>query len=479
MAAKNSFCAEEGRGKSRGEEFDLVVVGGGSAAFAAAVRAAELGARAAIVERGALGGTCVNVGCVPSKTLVRAAQARHRAGHHGFEGIATRAEETDLQAVAHHKRELVSDLQRAKYIDVLAAYPAIRTIDGEARMHPSGAIEVGGEIISAKEILLATGASPRLAPIPGLAEAGPLTSAELMELESLPEHLVVVGGGYVGVELGQTFARLGSRVTLLSRSPILRREEPALSAALAGYLRGEGIDVREEVPIARVSGRPGAFRIDLGEGDTIVADHILAATGRRPNTAGVGLEEAGVDLGSAGEIAVDRHLRTSLPGVYAAGDVIGEPAFVNVAAYAGTTAAENALRGDPLECDLSVVPRVTFSDPALAAVGLTESEARGRGLAVATAALEMRHVPRAIAARDTRGAIVLVADASSRKLVGAHILAPEAGDIIQQAAMAIRFGIRVDEIASMLHPYLTSAEALKLACQSFDKDIAKLSCCAV
>ena len=479
---RSTSPAARGRRSHPGdEELDLLIIGAGSAGFAAAIRATELGASVAMVERGALGGTCVNVGCVPSKTLIRAAEVQHRAGQHAFAGIRTRADRPDFAAVIEQKRQLVAELQQAKYWDVLASYPGIMLMQGEARFRSDGTVEVDGEPVRARKVLLVTGASPWLAPVTSQSDARPLTSTELMELEQLPEHLVVLGGGYVGLELGQTFARLGSRVTVLARSRLVSHEDEEISAALATYLREEGIDVRTGVQLDEVSGEPGAFRVRFehdGKPQVLEPDQLFAATGRRPNTRGMGLEEAGIQLGARDEIVIDEHLRTSRPRVYAAGDVTGEPAFVYVAAYAGSLAAENALNGDSRTYDLSVVPRVTFTDPAVASVGLTEAEARDRGIDVAVTTLPMSYVPRAIAACDTRGLVKLVADAKTRLLVGAHILAPEAGDIIQQAAMAIRFGIRTDEIASMLHPYLTNAEAMKLACQTFDKDVAKLSCCA-
>ena len=230
----------------------------------------------------------------------------------------------------------------------------------------------------------------------------------------------------------------------------------------------------------RVSGKPGEYRVELDDHGArrTEAEQLLVATGRRANTKGLGLEEAGIRLGKKGEVVVDEHLETTRKGVYAAGDVTGEPMFVYVAAYAGNLAAENALQGNVRKYDLSVVPRVTFTDPAVASVGLTAPQARERGVAAIESKLPLSYVPRALVARDTRGFIKLVADEKTNLLVGAHILAPEAGEIIQEAAMAIRFGIRVDEIAAMLHPYLTHAEGLKLAAQTFKKDVARLSCCA-
>ncbi|MBI4817441.1 MAG: mercury(II) reductase [Deltaproteobacteria bacterium] len=466
----------------QGEELDLLILGAGSAGFAAAIKATELGAKVAIVERGALGGTCVNVGCVPSKTLIRAAEAHHQAGRSAFAGIHTKNERPDLRALVLQKAKLVAELRQAKYWDVLAAYPSILLMKGEARFRVDGTVLVDGQPVRARRVLLAMGASPWAPPIPGLSDTPFLTSTTLMELEELPRRLIVIGGGAVGLELAQTFARLGSRVTVLEAlAGIVPAEDPELGGALAGYLREEGLEVRAGVRILEISGAPGGYRVVIEDADgrgVIEGDQLLVATGRRPNTRGMGLAEAGIALGERGEVLVDEHLQTRLAHVYAAGDVIGDPAFVYVAAYAGNLAAENALSGDARTYDLSVVPRVTFTSPAVASVGLTEVEARARGLAVAVSKLPMAHVPRALAARDTRGFIKLVADERTGLLIGAHILAPEAGEMIEQAVMAMRFGIRIDELASLMHPYLTNAEGLKLACQTFEKDVAKLSCCA-
>lgn len=470
------------RASGKDGDLDLVVVGGGSAGFAAAIRAADLGASVAIVEGGALGGTCVNVGCVPSKTLIRAAETFYRLRHHPFAGISAEPKPLDFRAVIQQKRDLVTELQQAKYWDVLAAYPSIMLLRGRARFRPDGVLEIDGQSVRARKIVLTMGASPWAAPIPGLSDVPYLTSTTIMELEALPERLIAIGGGAVGLELAQAFARFGSKVTVLEALPrIVPPEDADVGEALAGYLREEGIDVRTAVKITQVAGGPGAYRVEIeedGERRTIEADQLLVATGRRPNTADMGLEEAGIRLGKKGEVLVNEYLESSREGIYAAGDVIGDPAFVYVAAYAGSLAAENALNGNAKRYDLSVVPRVTFTDPAVASVGLTEIEARRQGLPIVVSKLPMSHVPQAIAARDTRGFIKLVAHEETNQLVGAHILAPEAGDIIEQAVMAMRFGIRIEEVASLLHPYLTNAEGLKLAAQTFKKDVAKLSCCA-
>jgi mercuric reductase len=309
-----------------------------------------------------------------------------------------------------------------------------------------------------------------------------LTSTEALALVSLPKTMIVIGASAVGLELAQFYARMGTKVTVLEALPrIVPAEDADVGEALAAYLAEEGMDLHAGVNIRRVGGKAGRYSVELekaGDTCTLSAEQLLVATGRRPNTKGMGLEEADIQLGKKGEVIVDEHLETTRKGVYAAGDVAGDPMFVYVSAYGGALAAENALCGNARKYDLSVVPRVTFTDPAVASVGLTEAQARERGIDVAVSRLPLAHVPRAIAARDTRGLVKLVADAKTNLLVGAHIVAPEAGEIIQPAAMMIRFGIRVDEVAAMLHPYLTLAEGIKLACQTFKKDVAKLSCCA-
>lgn len=463
-------------------DVDLAIVGSGSAGVAAAIRAAEAGARVVVVEAGTLGGTCVNVGCVPSKTLIRAAEAHHRASHVAFAGLSARAGSLEWDRLVAQKDELVNDLRQAKYADVLASYPSISILRGRAAFRPDGALEVGGNVVRARKVLIATGARPWAPPIPGLAETPYLTSTSALALGALPPSMIVIGASAVGLELAQMFARVGTAVTVLEALPrIAPAEDQAVSEALTSYLREEGIRIRAGVSVRRVSSVPAGASVEIADGNDVgvlSAAALLVAAGRRPNTAGMGLEEAGIRLGPKGEVVVDEHLRTTRPNVYAAGDVIGDPAFVYVAAYAGNLTADNALNGDGRRYDLSVVPRVTFTDPAIASIGLTEAQARAEIGNVRVSTLPMSYVPRAIAARDTRGLIKLIADASTNLLVGAHILAPEAGDLINQAALAMRFEIRVDEIASMLYPYLTNAEGLKLAAQTFDKDVSKLSCCA-
>lgn len=463
-------------------DVDLLVVGGGSAGFAAAIRGAELGAQVALVEGGTLGGTCVNVGCVPSKTLIRAAEAQHRRSRHGFAGVPSRDGVPEWRLIRDQKDELVAHLRQAKYADVLRSYDAVELIRGRAVVKAGPSVEMeDGRTLRARKLIVTTGASPWTPPIPGLAHLDYLDSTSAMSLERLPASLIVIGGSAVGLELAQMFARLGVRVTVVEAMPrIVPAESGSIGEALAAYLREEGIEIHTAASVQKVR-RQSEVVVELaigGASKELRAEHLLVATGRRANTAGLGLSEVGVTLGEKGEVRVDQHLRTSHPDVYAAGDVIGEPMFVYVAAYGGITAAENALGGDTRRYDLTAVPRVTFTDPAVASVGMTAEQAEAAGIRPITSDLALEHVPRALAARDTRGFIRLVADPSSRRLSGAHILASEAGEMITEPALAMRFGLTIDDLVSSFHPYLTLSEGIKLAAQAFDKDVAKLSCCA-
>jgi mercuric reductase len=464
-------------------EFDLVIVGGGSAGFAAAIKGADLGARVAMVESGTLGGTCVNVGCVPSKTLIRAAEAQHRRVHHGFRGIPETDGQPDWPTVRAEKDRLVAELRRTKYWNVLRAYPSIALLEERATLHSGRQVRLAsGRTLTSGKIVVTTGASPWAPPLPGLAEAGYLDNVSAMALERLPESLVVIGASAVGLELAQMFGRLGVRVTVLEALPrVMPAEDSEIGDALTDYLRAEGLDVHTGIQIDQVNRDLDGYTIRFRAGRDarlIRAAQLLVATGRRANTAGFGLEGLGVTLGTKGEIVVNEFLQTTNPDVYAAGDVLGEPMLVYVAAYGGALAAEHALTGSGRRYDLSALPKVTFTDPAVASVGLTEDQARAQGIEPLASKLPLEHVARSLAARDTRGFVKLVADVATRKIIGAHIIASEAGEMISEPALAVKFGLTIEDLTATFHPYLTLSEGIKLAAQTFTKDVAKLSCCA-
>lgn len=455
--------------------YDLAIVGSGSAGVAAALEARAQGAKVVVIESGTLGGTCVNVGCVPSKTLLRAAESKHLAEHPRFPGISSQGAVLDFAEVMHQKDALVASLRKAKYQEVLEAAGA-EILCARAEFADAGTLLVDGEPLQAKAFLVATGARPVLPPIPGLAASEPWTYLDAVKASALPESLLVIGGGPIGMELAQAFARMGSRVTVLeAMDRILPAEDEDASERLQTYLEAEGIDIHAGVRAERVE-KEGVFRVHTQNG-VFEAERLLVATGRRPRTTGLGLEAAGVSLGASGAIQVDEYLATTNPRVFAAGDVGGLPQFVYVAAQSGRIAARNALgASEPL--NLSALPRVTFTDPAIAAVGLTESEAKGlHGEGVRSALLELSDLPRALAAFDTRGFFKIVVDATGTVL-GLHVLAPEAGDVLQEGVFAVKFELNYRDLIETFHPYLTLAEGVRLVAQALDADVHQLSCCA-
>lgn len=479
MTASNQDCCGSGPKKTN-DRYDLAVIGAGSAGFSAAITAAELGAQVALIGHGTIGGTCVNVGCVPSKTLIRAAEALHQAETASrFAGIRGQAKIIDWRSVIEHKDALVSSLREAKYVDLLPAYNTVAYREGRARL-VEGGVTLNGSVIETEKVIITTGARPAVPATPGIEQVPYLTSTTALELERLPKSLLVIGGGYIGCELAQMFARAGVEVTVVCRSRLLPKAEPEISEALVGYFRDEGISVHEGLAYKQISRGDKGFSLSVIEAGSEVrldAEEVLIATGRLPNTEGLGLEEAGVEVLENGGIIVDDLMKTSKAGVYAAGDVTGRDQYVYMAAYGAKIAAENALNGDARRYDATAMPSVVFTDPQVASVGLTEREAREQGLQVRSTTLPLNYVPRALAARDTRGLIKLVAGSDGR-LLGAHILAPEGADSIQTAALAIKHGLSVGDLGETIFPYLTTVEGLKLAAQTFEKDVTKLSCCA-
>lgn len=461
----------------------LVIIGSGSGAFAAAIRATEMGARVTMIERGTIGGTCVNIGCVPSKTLIQAAEIRHHAAHHPFEGMPTHTDPVDLPPLMAQKDALVEQLRQAKYADILAQNPDISFIKGSARFldgHTVAVIRPDGaeKTLRADRFLIATGARPAIPAIPGLADTPYWTSTTALEAQQLPKELLVLGGGIVAVELAQAFARLGSQVTIIARSTLLSGEDPELGAALVEYFQAEGIRVLSHNQAENISHDGQRFTLMLTSGEQLQGEALLVATGRRANTEDLGLETAGVRTSSTGSIPVNEHLQTNVAHIYAAGDVTDQPQFVYVAAAAGSRAANNALGGAPDSLDLSTMPAVVFTDPQVATVGLSETQARAQSIEVISRVLPLDAVPRALANRDTRGFIKLVARAEDQVLIGAQVLAPNGGEVIQTAVLSIHAGMTVTALGKMLFPYLTMVEGLKLAAQTFSKDVKQLSCCA-
>ena len=460
----------------------IAVVGSGGGAMAAALKAAELGATVTLIERGVIGGTCVNVGCVPSKILIRAAHVAHLRRESPFDaGLSAVPPVVDRPRLLAQQQRRVEELRHGKYEQVLAGIPAITVVHGEARFKDAHTLTVGlvdrsERLVSFDRCLIATGASPSIPPIPGLAETPYWTSTEALTSDRIPPRLAVIGSSVVAVELAQAFARLGSDVTILARSTLFFREDPAIGEAVTAAFAAEGISVLTHTQASRVSYVGEEFVLATQRGE-VRADRLLVATGRAPNTRGLNLDAIGVTVDARGAIVVDDHLRTSVPNVFAAGDCTDRPQFVYVAASAGTRAAINMMGGDAT-LDLTTMPAVVFTDPQVATVGLSDAEAHLQNMETDTRTLPLDAVPRALVNFDTRGFIKLVAEAGTGRLLGVQAVAPQAGEIIQAAALAIHARMTVHDLADQLFPYLTMVEGLKLAEQTFTKDVSQLSCCA-
>jgi mercuric reductase len=475
-------AADHRRKLARGD-YDLAIVGSGAAAFAAAITAHGQGARVVMVERGTIGGTCVNIGCIPSKTLIRASEVYHSAARHPFAGIETHAGTVDFGAAVTQKNELVNHLRQEKYANLVGEYDWDLIIgEGDARFRDASTLSVGARAIRAAHYILAPGARPAMPPIQGLVDAEPLTSTEALNLTALPRSLVIIGAGYIALELGQLFRRLGTRVTLLQRGErLLPDYEPEVAEAVGAMLARDGIEVLTGAHVQRVErdGLGRRVRIQAhGVDRVLAADHVVVAAGRVPNTEALNLPAAGIATNERGAIVVDEHLRTSNPRVFAAGDVTLAPQYVYVAAYQGGLAAKNALTDARTAVDLTALPGVIFTDPQVAVVGLTEAQAREAGFDVKTSVLPVSAIPRAQVNYEEAGVFKLIADAATDRVLGAHIVAGNAGDVIYAATLAVKHRLTVADLVGGFAPYLTMAEGLKLGALTFDRDVSKLSCCA-
>ena len=460
----------------------MVILGSGSAAFAAALKAADHGAKTAMIERGVLGGTCVNVGCVPSKNLLRAGELRYYDSHREFPGISPGRTSLEFNRVIEQKNQIVRGLRKEKYSDVLRSLPSTKLFRGEARFVSRTRVKVDGINVDGRKFIVATGSSPRIPSIPGIENVSYLTNAEALGLRKQPASMIVLGGRALGLEFAQMFSRLGTKVTLLQRSErIIPEEEPEVSEALHQYLEDEGVEIKTGVQVKRVYQSQGEKVVVAKVGGReleVRGDDLLLATGRDPNTSGLGLETVPVRLRKDGAVRVNREMRTTAPHVWAAGDVIGEPMLDTIAAKEGATAVENALTGTHRKIDFLPVPRAIFTSPQVASVGLTEKEAHERGYKCACRTVPLSKVPKAIVIRDTRGLVKMVADAPTGRVLGVHILADHAADIIHEAVLAVKHKLTVDDLIDTVHVFPTLSESIKLAATSFRKDIDQLSCCA-
>lgn len=443
--------------------------------MSAAIVAREAGKRVVVIEHAEVGGTCVNVGCVPSKMMLAAGAARRTANAHPFHGVPTTAGPVDIEALVEQKNELVESLRHKKYSAVALAR-GFEIISGHARFSNQRDLDVDGRLVRADAYVIATGAAPATPNLTGLGEVDYLTSSTVLALTAVPESVVVVGAGYVGLELAQLLAHLGSRVSVVGR--LAPRAEPELAMLLGGVFADDGITVLEEraVQVAR-AGRE--IVVTTGSGTRVAGRSLVIATGRRATTVGLGLDEAGVRVDAAGSVVVDAHQRTTNPRIFAAGDVSGAPQYAYVAAATGRVAAENAtVTGDgPFSVvDYAGMPAVVFTRPQLASAGLTQRDADAAGIKTVSRVLGLSEVPRALVSGDTRGAVKMVAERGTGRVVGVHALADHSGEMMLAATYAITGGMTVDLVARSWAPYLTMAESLRLVAQSF-LDALPSSCC--
>jgi pyruvate/2-oxoglutarate dehydrogenase complex dihydrolipoamide dehydrogenase (E3) component len=447
--------------------YDMAVVGGGTAGLVAARTAAGLGARVVLIERDSRGpgGDCLWTGCVPSKALIAAAELAHRMRNAGSVGLARAEPEIDLARVMEHVRAAQSAIEPEDSAAALRR-DGVEVIEGGARFTGPRTIRVdGAKELRFRTALIATGSQPVVPGIDGLDAADPLTNETVWDLSEQPRRLAILGGGPIGCELGQAFQRLGTQVTLVEQlDNLLSKEEPEVRELIDSRLRADGVDVRSPARAQRVEN--GSVLV-LDDGERIEFDRILAAAGRRPRTDALGLAEAGVELDDNRAIRVDERLATTAKGIYAAGDAVTGLPFTHVAGYHGRTVAANALFHARTKISYDAVPWVTFTDPEVGRVGLTESQARERfGSKAVIARHDYVHNDRAITAGEMHGFAKLVGDPKGR-LVGATVAAPRGGESIAELAASIRAGLKIDDVSQTVHAYPTFSEGQARAADDY------------
>jgi len=440
-------------------EVDLLVIGGGTAGIVGAKTAARFGADVLLVERDRMGGDCLWTGCVPSKSLIAAADAATRARSSTELGVSANEVRVHFAAVMQHVDAAIRTIEPEDSFEAMQAVGA-RTLAGSARFTSGRTAEVDGRTVRFRQALIATGSAPIMPGIDGLDGVEALTSDTVWGLEALPERLLVLGGGAIGCELAQAFARLGAHVTVVQRNErVLPKEDEAASAVILEALRGDGVDVRTGAELEAVApgadGRSGTAV--LSSGDSVPFDRIVVALGRRPRLDGLDVEAAGVRLDERGYIDVDDSLRSSNRRIWAAGDVSGLPAFTHLAGVGGSIAATNAVLGLRRRIDREGVPRVTFTHPEVGAVGVLPDEAEAHGFTVSE--ISHAHTDRAVTEAETTGFTRLVLDRRGR-VRGATIVSPRAGESIGEASLAVSAGLRTSAIANATHPYPTYSDAL-------------------
>ncbi len=447
---------------------DLVILGSGTTAFAAAVKGVEQGARVLMVEQGRLGGTCVNWGCVPSKTLIHLAELHFSARRAAPFGLKLEAAFPDCAQVMAAKQQTVDTLRQQHYQSILDQNPRIEVLRGHGRFLSPRELQVGAEVLVSERILIAAGGVPRVLQIPGLAEAGFLTSYSALNLPCFPESLLIIGGGVIALEMGQMFRRFGTRVTVLEHSPSLLKEfDPRLTSILQRLLEDEGMTFVFGAQAQRVFTEGDQTCLEVlvaGQLQTFRADRLMLAVGTAPATEGLGLEAAGVQLDRGGFILTDEEMRTSQTGIWAAGDVTGPPLIAPAGIREGEVAVENMLdSGAHRRIDHRVTPMAVFIDPEIASVGESAGQSRAGGREVVESFLDLGQVAKSHIMGGRQGAILLTAEKGSGRILGCQILAPRAADVIHEAVLAVRCGLSVYDLAETVHVYPTISDGLRMA----------------
>jgi pyruvate/2-oxoglutarate dehydrogenase complex dihydrolipoamide dehydrogenase (E3) component len=415
-------------------KYDAIIVGSGQAGNPLAYRLADLGWSVALIEKKNLGGTCINVGCTPTKTMVHRAQVAHYARNAARWGVNASNVSVDLSKIVAQKDEIVLSFRGGlqKQVDKRVN---LRLYRGHARFVGPHQLKAGDDLLESEKIFIDTGGRPSIPAIPGLDSVPYLTNENAMQLTSVPKHLLILGGGYIGLEFGQMFHRFGSRVTILhTGKQFVSREDPEIAAELQKALEAEGIQFLLNARTTRVESRSGAVTLSFeppAGASNVTGSHLLVATGRSPNTDNLGLDKAGIETDKSGFIKVNGRLETNAPGVWALGDCKGGPAFTHLSYNDFQIVYGNLIEGKNLSIENRLVPYCVFTDPQLGGVGMTEKEARAKGYKLKIGRCPMTRVARAIERGETAGLMKLVVDASNDRILGASILASEGGELVQ------------------------------------------------
>lgn len=464
------------------KKYGLVVIGGGAAAFAAAIKANERGVKTAMINDGLpIGGTCVNVGCVPSKHLLEVGNHHYYPKYPVFKAIEPNGGNIDFDLAIGEKDEVIGELRKSNYINIVEGLEHVAFYESRGKFVSDREVQVNGEILKGEKFVVATGSRPTILPFEGIEEVDYITNREALSLDKLPESMIVIGGGPLGMEFAQMYHHFGTKVTILNRKPrILPKEEPEVSEEMKKLLEEEGIEIHVNAHSKKVWQKAGSKFVlaDVqGEEVTFEAEELLLAAGVTPNSDGLGLENTGVEVDDKGFIVVDNEMHTTAPHIWAGGDVAGGLLLETTAAKEGFISASNALEGTHKTIDYDVVPHAVFTMPQVAGVGITEEELMRRKNVCSCRTVPMSMVPKARAIKDTRGLIKMVIDPETSVVVGVHIVSPLAADMIHEATLAVKHRLTIDDIIDTVHVFPTMSEAIKLVAQAFKRDITKMSCC--